>query len=150
MSIVEVNRKRRIAIDYYKTRLLSQGYVVTEEKDPIDLFARRDGEDLRIKIKVTNCKDNYFGAVTFLTWEEAFNNTDTFKFVMIWLNEDDEVISYQEYSPEELLPYSSIPPFKVNFSIPYDTKRINRRRKNKLTEKKNDAMRNFFRELSRM
>lgn len=33
-------------------------------------------------------------------------------------NDSRKMLGYEEYSPQELLAYSTVPPFKVNFNIP--------------------------------
>ena len=54
-------------------------------------------------------------------WNKAINNDGRYFFVIAKCN-DDKLLDYQIISPEELLKFSSIPPFKINFNYPLESK----------------------------
>ena len=65
-------------------------------------------------------KNAYFGAATFTEWECALKNKEFFKFVVV--KEMDEEYEFYEFTPEEFMEYSTIPPIKVYFNIDLNQK----------------------------
>ncbi len=83
---------------------------------PADITAQRAGLIEYFEIKYTGKTDTYFGAATLTEWEAALANPDRFKFVVAW--EQEGGFCFQEYTPEEFMHFSYIPPFKVYFNVP--------------------------------
>lgn len=69
------------------------------------------------------CQRNtkYFGAATLTEWNVARLCSNRYTFVLVIMDTDnpEEMIDSFEYSIEDLLFYSTIPPFKINFNIPF-------------------------------
>ena len=107
---------------------------------PADITARKNGETYYFEIKKTSKEKLYFGAATLTEWAEAVENSEHYKFVVAKeRNETD--FDFIEYTPEELLEYSYIPPFKVYFNIYFDS---NKKQKKKLTPKHIIEMKEFY------
>jgi hypothetical protein len=83
---------------------------------PADITARKGTEIHYFEIKYTERGDQYFGAATLTEWEAALENEAHYKFVIAMKR--DEAWVFQEYSPDEFIKFSSIPPFKIYFNIP--------------------------------
>ena len=77
---------------------------------PADIQADKNGEHYFFEIKMTSKKGTYFGAATATEWEQAFKTPNNYKFV-IAVNDGNNEFSYTELSPNELMEYSTIPPF---------------------------------------
>lgn len=87
---------------------------------PADIVAVKNGETWYYEIKLTDHADKCFGAATLTEWEQAFKTPERFRFV-IAIRQDGEY-EFREYTPEEFLEFSSIPPFKIYFNIYLDGK----------------------------
>ena len=97
-------------------KLLSEGYTAKITSKPSDIIAEKDGEIWYFEIKKTVKKDKLFGAATLTEWEQAFKTPERYRFVIAMKN-DDESFSFSIITPEELMAFSTIPPFKVYFNI---------------------------------
>lgn len=85
---------------------------------PCDISAEKDGEQWYFEIKMTTHKDTYFGAATMTEWEQAFKTPEHFRFVIAIVDEAETYgFKFVELTPEEMMQYSTIPPFKVYFNI---------------------------------
>lgn len=98
-----------------------------------DIVAQKEGEErFFYEIKATEMtenqynsintlKDKYFGAATLTEWNLAIKYPERYKFVLVIMDKDnpDKMLGFEEYTPLEMLTYSTIPPFKVNFNIPF-------------------------------
>ena len=85
---------------------------------PCDISAEKDGEQWYFEIKMTSHKDTYFGAATMTEWEQAFKTPERFRFVIAIVDEAEDCgFKFIEMTPEEMMQYSTIPPFKVYFNI---------------------------------
>ena len=115
---------------FIKKKQLSLKY--SKSKRYADIVAiNNDGEEVYYEIKATKMKrdcynsirqkDKYFGAATLTEFNLAIKHPDRYFFVLVIMDEDspEEMIDSVEYSVLELLSYSTIPPFKINFNIPY-------------------------------
>jgi hypothetical protein len=101
----------------FKHELERRGYTeVRVIGTPADIRARRDGQEYLFEIKATSKSSSYFGAATITEWEAALRAPDYFRFVIA--RQNGELWQFREYTPEEFIQYSDIPPFKVYFRIP--------------------------------
>jgi hypothetical protein len=122
-------------------------------QSPADIEARKDGQTWYFEIKKTAQEKSYFGAATQTEWEQAFENPEHFRFVVARTNEIESYFDFIEYTPEEFLEFSSIPPFKVffniNFSNPKGKKKTNRKKTKSLemTYKNFKKLSEFFKKL---
>ena len=115
---------REPAMEY----LRGLGYDPEWVNAPVDIKATKDGREYWIEVKGTGREGNYFGAATLTEWMCAYENKESFYFLIankpgINSAEYDESTSTTEWSfelvpPEVMMAYSSIPPFKVNFTLP--------------------------------
>lgn len=83
---------------------------------PADITAFSEGRQHYYEIKYTKTKDNYFGGATLTEWEAAMENIDRYCFVIA--RDKDGIWEFTEYTPEEFMKFSTIPPFKIFFNIP--------------------------------
>ena len=97
---------------------------------PADITATRDGETWYFEIKMTHRTDRYFGAATMTEWKQALKDSAHYRFVVVKADETDTVFEFKEYSVEEFMQYSTIPPFKVYFNIDLQGESKRKRRKN--------------------
>ena len=85
---------------------------------PSDIVASKDGRKWYFEIKMTTQTDSYFGAATQTEWEQAFKTPETFRFVVALKNVAiTEGYEFFEFTPEEFMQYSTVPPFKIFFNI---------------------------------
>lgn len=109
------------AKEAYANYLTEHGYVdVQIVHSPVDIIAYKNGVKHFFEIKATKRKNAYFGAATFTEWECALKNKGFFKFVVV--KEMDEEYEFYEFTPEEFMEYSTIPPIKVYFNIDLNQK----------------------------
>jgi hypothetical protein len=102
--------------------LRERGYhAVTITDAPADITARRNGEVFYFEIKKTEQKLKYFGAATLTEWEAALSHEGHFFFVVAakW----DGQWVFHEYTPQEFMAFSFIPPFKIFFRVPMGPKK---------------------------
>jgi len=115
----------------YKKYLEDIGfYNVRITASPADITAEKDEKKYYFEIKMTKQSNSYFGAATMTEWKEAIRNPDTFRFVIAKTNEDEDNFEFIEFTPDEFLKYSTIPPFKVYFNIDLnDNNKVSQRNK---------------------
>lgn len=118
-----------------KAFCLKRGFKNGPSKSYADLVINERGEDIFYEIKATSmtkqeyesilaktkkAKTKYFGAATLTEWNKALKNPQRYRFVLVVMDKEnpETMLGYEEYSPDELLAYSTVPPFKVNFNIP--------------------------------
>ena len=82
------------------------------------------------EIKKTTQKDKYFGASTITEWEGALDKNNNYLFIVA-KSLDNNMWEFIEYKPEELMKYSTIPPFHIYFNLPLSEKEKNKQRTNK-------------------
>jgi hypothetical protein len=85
-------------------------------RHPADITARKGKEIFYFEIKYTAQAATYFGAATLTEWEAALAHESNFRFVIA--TTDNEKWIFRQYTPEEFMSFSYIPPFKIFFSIP--------------------------------
>lgn len=105
--------------------------IVAKEEDGTEVYyeikatamTRREYDSLAQK------KVKYFGAATLTEWNLAIRCPEKYTFVLAIMNKENtnEALAFVEYSTEELLSYSTIPPFKINVNIPFFKGKNNRR-----------------------
>ncbi len=83
---------------------------------PADIRAERNGREHFFEIKVTMKSRSYFGAATITEWEAALAAPERFRFVVA--RQINASWHFHEYSPDEFIQFSDIPPFKVYFRVP--------------------------------
>ena len=133
--------------------LRQSGYERVEiTASPADITAFSEGQRYYFEIKSTSKKDIYFGAATLTEWEAAIKYPDTYSFVVARIK--DGRWEFINYTPDEFMEYSTIPPFKVYFNIPVDNGKAkppsarNHQRKRRavmLTKERIDQMIKLFR-----
>ena len=101
----------------FKRELESRGYTeVRVIGSPADIRACRDDHEYLFEIKATSKSNNYFGAATITEWEAALRAPNYFRFVIV--RQNGSLWEFREYTPDEFIQYSDIPPFKVYFRVP--------------------------------
>jgi len=128
----KANKKSDVrAKSAYKKYLEDIGFCnVHITANPADITAEKQGKIYYFEIKMTKQTNSYFGAATMTEWKEAIRNPDTFKFVIAKTDENEEDFEFIEFTPNEFLKYSTIPPFKVYFNIDLnDNKKVSKRNK---------------------
>jgi Holliday junction resolvase len=128
----KTNKKSDVkAKSAYKKYLEDIGFCnVRITASPADITAEKDDKKYYFEIKMTKQANSYFGAATMTEWKEAIRNPDTFKFVIAKTDENEEDFEFIEFTPDEFLKYSTIPPFKVYFNIDLnDNNKVSKRSK---------------------
>jgi len=117
----------KAAVDSFKRWLADKGYTNIERGDGADISAQKDGKTFFFEIKKTSKDGNgnnkyYFGAATLTEWKTAIENKGNYYFVIAIETKKKHSSPFDFYmiSPQELLRYSVIPPFKVDFNIRYE------------------------------
>ena len=101
----------------YVLDLEMQGYTnIKIVKGPSDIIAEKAGQLFYFEIKMTRQTDTYFGAATLTEWIQAFKTPENFKFVIAQTLDDVNFV-FTEFTPEEFMNHSTIPPFKIFFNI---------------------------------
>jgi len=101
----------------FKATLEKRGFEkVRVVSSPADISAYKNGQEHLFELKVTTKSTSYFGAATITEWEAALNAPERFRFVVA--RQVDGAWHFHEYSPEEFIQFSDIPPFKVYFRVP--------------------------------
>lgn len=83
---------------------------------PADIVAEKNGEVFYFEIKKTT-KDKYFGAATLTEWAQACATPNNYVFVVAKTDEKEQDFVFYEFTPEEFMGYSTLPPFKIYFNI---------------------------------
>ena len=122
-----------------------EAYVVSK---PADIVATRDGQTWYFEIKMTKRADVYFGAATLTEWKQAIADPEHFRFVVAKTNEEESEFEFLEYTPEEFMRFSTIPPFKVYFNINFDGSERKTRKATKLTQENLEIMSECFDKIS--
>ncbi len=128
------NRKSDVAAKTAFIELLQKkGYVATIAAAPADIVAQKNGETWYFEIKMTNAQKDksYFGAATITEWKQALNTPEHFRFVIAYKGTEEGEFEFKEYTPQEFMAFSTVPPFKVYFNIPGTTKNTQSKKKKK-------------------
>ena len=117
----------KAAVDSFKKWLADKGYTNIERGEGADVSAQKDGKTYFFEIKKTSKDGNdknksYFGAATLTEWKTAIENKDNYYFVIAIETKKEHSGPFDFYmiSPQKLLLYSVIPPFKVDFNIRFE------------------------------
>ena len=104
------------------------------------------------EIKKTSNKEHYFGAATLTEWVCALENKSNYFFVVA-LSLGNQKWEFTEYTPEEFIKYSTIPPFKIFFRVPISEKEKSKKRRNisavTVSEDKINKLKKVYDELKR-
>ena len=111
-------------------KLHERGLDAAVVSSPADIRATKDGETWYFEIKMTKRTDVYFGAATLTEWRQALADPEHFRFVVAQTDEIEEIFEFLEFTPEEFMEYSTVPPFKIFFSIDLED-RVKKRNGNK-------------------
>lgn len=111
------NKSDALAKRAYVDKLVAKGFTAKVTRAPADITAEKDGLKWYFEIKMTRHKDRYFGAATLTAWRQAFKDPEHFRFVVAI--EDSGIFEFIEYTPDQFMRFSSVPPFKVNFNIEF-------------------------------
>lgn len=130
--------------------LNGRGFEAKVVSSPADIMAVKDGHTWYYEIKMTKKAENYFGAASLTEWKQAFADPEHFRFVIAKTNEEESEFEFIEYTPEEFMSFSTVPPFKVYFNINLD-RRVRKARKAKkvgaLTKENLEAMSECFKRI---
>ena len=85
---------------------------------PADVRASKDGATWLFEIKFTRAATRCFGAATLTEWAAAADDPDHFRFVIAY--QRNGTWSFDLYTPDEFMAFSSVPPFKIYFNVPLD------------------------------
>lgn len=85
---------------------------------PSDIVAMKEGAEWLFEVKFTRAHTMCFGAATLTEWVAAAEHPDRFRFVIAY--EREGAWRFDLYTPEEFMAFSSVPPFKIYFSVPLD------------------------------
>lgn len=83
---------------------------------PADITAWKCGCAYYFEIKYTEQTGKYFGSASITEWQAAMKNKERFRFVVAARSNGQW--TFREYTPEEFMKLSYIPPFKVYFIVP--------------------------------
>ena len=114
----------------FKKRLEELDYENVQIKgSPADIIAEKNGETYYFEIKMTKQSEVYFGAATLTEWMAAFLYPNNFKFVIAKTDVLENDFEFIEYTPEEFMEHSTIPPFKIYFTVNLDGETKARKRR---------------------
>ena len=97
--------------------LQNKGFEAKVVSSPADIMATKDGQPWYFEIKMTKRADVYFGAATLTEWKQAMTDPEHFRFVVAKTDETESSFEFLDYTPAEFMEFSTIPPFKIFFSI---------------------------------
>jgi len=114
-------------------KLKRNGYEdIKVSASPADITAKMKNRTCYFEIKFTNVKKMYFGAATLTEWKAAIDDDNEYSFVIA--KKIQNRWKFTEYSPDELMEFSTIPPFKTFFNIPVDNGKARPIKKKKKTK----------------
>lgn len=97
--------------------LRERGFEAAVVSSPADIKATKDGQTWYFEIKMTKRADVYFGAATLTEWRQALADPEHFRFVVARTDDAEEEFEFIEFTPEEFMEFSTVPPFKIFFSV---------------------------------
>ena len=138
------------AKDALSMHLSNNGYNKIEVvSSPSDIIAYKNNKKYYFEVKKTSRTDKYFGAATTTEWKAALDNPDTYFFVVCIKSNIEWEFNF--YTPQEFIKYSTIPPFKIYFSVPLTkdekSKPINRKTAIQATKENLKVLIDFFEKL---
>lgn len=118
MTPTEIARAaRKIAVDWvgdnYPDLKISDANPRYSDIVAID----NNGNEYCFEVKGTTNPTSSFGATTLTECEHAVNNIERYWFLLVYIGDKGLEHWVKQYSLRELLPYMSIPPFKININI---------------------------------
>lgn len=116
MSKTNKNSDKKAKNEYIKN-LQARGFTAEAHKSPVDIIATKDGQTWYFEIKMTKRASCYFGGATLTEWNQAIADPNHFRFVVAKTDEDEKEFEFFEFTPDEFMAYSTIPPFKIFFNI---------------------------------
>ena len=124
--------------------LQEKGFQAAVVSKPADIKATKDGQTWYYEIKMTTKPDVYFGAATLTEWRQALKDPEHFRFIVAKTDYAGMGFEFLEYTPEEFMAFSTIPPFKVYFNINFDGHVRKTRRATRLTKENLELMGECF------
>lgn len=123
MDAVSANLRSDVqAKQAFCDRLRLQGYHdVRITGSPVDVVAKKDGAMWQFELKYTAAKKVCFGAATLTEWVAAAKDPLHFRFVIAY--QIDGSWTFELFTPDEFMAFSSVPPYKIYFSIPLGGRR---------------------------
>ena len=131
-------------------RLQEKGFQASVVSKPADIIATKDGQTWYFEIKMTKRTDTYFGAATLTEWKQAVVDPEHFRFVVAKTDDAESEFEFLEYTPEEFMKFSTIPPFKIFFSINFDGRERKTREATNLTVENLEIMSECFDQIKRV
>ena len=125
-------------------RLNDRGFNASIKCKPADIVAFKDGQTWYFEIKMTKRTDVYFGAATLTEWKQAVADPEHFRFVVAKTNEAETEFEFLEYTPEEFMAFSTVPPFKIFFNIDFAGKVSKTKKATRLTYENLEVMSECF------
>lgn len=123
MNLIKNSKSDVKAKKEYSKHLENNGYTnVRIVGSPVDIVAEKDNVPYYFEIKMTKSEKNCFGAATLTEWEQALKTPNEFKFIIVKTNLEENRFEFLEFTPQEFLKYSTIPPFKFYFNIDFVNK----------------------------
>lgn len=99
----------------YCKQLQTEGYDAPRIiKTPADIIATKNGEIWWFKILYTTVKDLFSRELTETEREQAYNDPEHFRFVVIQTDKLGTKITHKEYFLNEFISYYYIPQFKCS------------------------------------
>lgn len=124
--------------------LNDRGFNASIKCKPADIVAFKDGQTWYFEIKMTKRTDVYFGAATLTEWKQAVADPEHFRFVVAKTNEAETEFEFLEYTPEEFMAFSTVPPFKIFFNIDFAGKVSKTKKATRLTYENLEVMSECF------
>lgn len=118
MTPTEIARAaRKIAVDWVKITYPDLKITDANPRYSDIVAMDNNGNEYCFEVKGTTKPTGSFGAATLTECEYAIKSIDRYWFLLVYIGGDGVEHSVKPYSLRELLPYMSIPPFKINFNI---------------------------------
>lgn len=110
-----------------------------EETSSADMVIEKDGIPWYFEIKCTSKDKDVFGAGTLTEWKCAAENLGHYFFVIVKMGKLRTLPKFYIYPPQEIIKYSTVPPFKIDFNISHlpSSKSSIEKQLNEVTNSKN-------------
>jgi hypothetical protein len=106
--------------------LLDHGYTDARvAASPVDVVAHKNGQKWLFEVKFTKARHRYFGAATLTEWAAAAEQPEQFRFVVAYQRRGKWV--FDQYTPDEFMAFSYVPPIKVYFNVSVDGNPVGKR-----------------------
>ena len=146
------SRTAKYAKAKFKEYLREEGYTeIKQINHPTDFEAYKNGIHYYFELKMTSKRDGvYFGAASITEWNAGLgDNNSELRFVIAQskdeTNDENTTFDFEPITIKTLIPYSTIPPFKINFNLPLDKNKreetmTSTRRQNKAVQLSKDLV----------